>query len=598
MTLSITGLPLPLPVHAWLPLGLAALAPLALLAVFAPPWRRQVRGIAAALALRTVLVLGLGTATIATVATVSVVRAGLRELRDRHDPRLHALASVIEATATGRYSADASLLLADYQSRAASGGFVAYSASACQSACLIIGDQQAPAVATLKSRLAQSWPKDQRAEYFVRIGDRPFLLLTEPVHDTRGVAIANVVAGVDAQPLADHATRTAWTLLIISYTLLVVVGWSSWQQLNSSLAARIHAITEQIQDGRAGEPNQPHAIAGKELGDLANSVSAYIQSRLEEQRETAEHHRRLAELAPDGIIMCSSEGITFVNAAALALAGTSDERHLLGRPISDFLDVECSRSAEPGTGVLYPGRWRRLDGTELHADIAEITDSSRQGIQQFVVRDVTDRRLQEAALAHRAEHDALTGLVNRGRFETRLEHMLTPADAPHGHPPRFIAVLYIDLDGFKRVNDRHGHAAGDAVLIAVAARLRESTRDQDVIARLGGDEFAVLLDLDDHIEVNAVAARILDTLQQPVRFDGMELRIGASIGIADTRSVEAAFASLGTGNTPLSAADLLRAADAAMYSAKAGGGHSFGRVAAVPSAARQRTGRALAPLVA
>ncbi len=568
---------IPLPVQAWLPLGLAALAPLLLLAVVAPLSRRRARGIATVLALRTVVVLGVGFATLATVATVSVVHTGLRELRDRHETGLRALVRDLEAMPLGLAGANARLRLTLYQARAASVGFVAVGTNSCRSECLVVGDETAPDPTALKGRLLQSWPSTRRDEYFVRVGDRPYLLLSEAVHDAKGVAYATLVAGIDARYLADQATRTAWILLAISYALLVIVGWSSWQQLNSSLASRIHAITGQIQAGSVSESDEPLEIDGQELRELAESVSTYIQATLDEQRSSDERYRRLVELAPDGVIMCSAAGIKFANSAALALAGTRNRYDVIGRPIEKFLSFERGRAADPATGVLHPGRWRRLDGTELHVEIAEIADSSRDGVQQFVVRDVTDRRLHEADLAHRAEHDSLTGLMNRGRFESRLTHLLGPTGAPHGQLSRHVAVLFIDLDGFKPVNDRHGHAAGDAVLVAVAARLRESTRDSDLIARLGGDEFAVLLDVRDHEEVTAVANRILHALEQPVTFDGTELYVGASIGIADNRSVDAALVSLATGDIARSAAELLRAADVAMYAAKAGGGRRFGR---------------------
>jgi diguanylate cyclase (GGDEF)-like protein len=125
---------------------------------------------------------------------------------------------------------------------------------------------------------------------------------------------------------------------------------------------------------------------------------------------------------------------------------------------------------------------------------------------------------------------------------------------------RQIAVLFIDLDGFKPVNDQYGHAAGDAVLVAVAERLRDSTRGSDLVARFGGDEFAVLLEVRDHDEVTRVAQRILASLERSIPYEGQELRIGASIGIADTHV---------GGTTPaLTAAELLHAADLAMYAVK------------------------------
>ena len=215
-------------------------------------------------------------------------------------------------------------------------------------------------------------------------------------------------------------------------------------------------------------------------------------------------------------------------------------------------------------------------------------------IRQYVVRDVTSRRAREAALAHRAEHDSLTGLVNRARFQARLADMLSPRSEPvEPADARQAAVLFIDLDGFKPINDRAGHAAGDAVLVAVAARLRESTRGTDLVARFGGDEFAVLIEVREPTEVLTVAKRILrvaapaDSLREQLAH-----RSRASIGIANSTAVSQAE---GRSEAPIdgasAAADLLRAADIAMYVAKTNGGDRYAHRGRVDGIARRRFGR-------
>jgi diguanylate cyclase (GGDEF)-like protein len=141
---------------------------------------------------------------------------------------------------------------------------------------------------------------------------------------------------------------------------------------------------------------------------------------------------------------------------------------------------------------------------------------------------------------------------------------------------RKAAVLFIDLDGFKPINDKSGHAAGDAVLVAVAERLRESTRGTDLVARFGGDEFAVLIEVRDPTEVLTVAKRILRSLRQPIRYEANLLAVRASIGIAnsaDIAELDASSASRIDGAT--AAADLLRRADIAMYVAKTNGGDRY-----------------------
>jgi diguanylate cyclase (GGDEF)-like protein len=158
-----------------------------------------------------------------------------------------------------------------------------------------------------------------------------------------------------------------------------------------------------------------------------------------------------------------------------------------------------------------------------------------------------------AEAVHRALHDPLTGLGNRVLFRERLEHAL--ARCPRTH--KQVAVLFIDVDGFKSVNDRLGHAVGDELLVEVAGRLRDLLRVEDTAARLGGDEFAVLLeDVVDGAGAIHVAERLRAALDRPLHAGGQDVTVSASVGIATGRS---------------SADDLLRSADFAMYQAKAAG---------------------------
>jgi diguanylate cyclase (GGDEF)-like protein/PAS domain S-box-containing protein len=170
-------------------------------------------------------------------------------------------------------------------------------------------------------------------------------------------------------------------------------------------------------------------------------------------------------------------------------------------------------------------------------------------------RDVTEHQRLEKELAHQAFHDSLTGLANQALFRDRVEHAATRLQRNGGH----LAVLFIDLDDFKTVNDSLGHSAGDALLRIVSERLTDCLRVGDTAARLGGDEFAVLMDsLDDPDYAIVVADRILAALQEPVVLESLRVSATASIGIA--------FGSIGIGCD-----ELLRNADLAMYTAKAEG---------------------------
>jgi diguanylate cyclase (GGDEF)-like protein/PAS domain S-box-containing protein len=168
-----------------------------------------------------------------------------------------------------------------------------------------------------------------------------------------------------------------------------------------------------------------------------------------------------------------------------------------------------------------------------------------------ISRDVTERKLLEQRLAHQATHDPLTGLPNRALFDARLDEALDRARQEQA----LLGVLFIDLDNFKEVNDRLGHAAGDRVLTAVADRLRLSIRGGDTVARIGGDEFAVLLEGISHrSEAELVARRTVERIGRPVRIGVTPAQTTASIGVA-----------VGMPDGPV---NLLDAADLAMYDAK------------------------------
>jgi diguanylate cyclase (GGDEF)-like protein len=171
------------------------------------------------------------------------------------------------------------------------------------------------------------------------------------------------------------------------------------------------------------------------------------------------------------------------------------------------------------------------------------------------LRDTTDRKGMEEQLKRMALHDPLTLLANRSLFRDRLEHSV----AVSKRNGRGLAVIFVDLDNFKEINDTHGHATGDRVLHRSAQRLVKATRSGDTVARLGGDEFAVLLEnLTAREPVLEIAARIVESLQEPLDIPGVNASVAASVGIA--------FSDAGDG-----VEELMRNADVAMYAAKSAG---------------------------
>ncbi|HUY60072.1 MAG TPA: EAL domain-containing protein [Solirubrobacteraceae bacterium] len=216
---------------------------------------------------------------------------------------------------------------------------------------------------------------------------------------------------------------------------------------------------------------------------------------------------------------------------------------------------------------VFEFRIRHRDGRLLHTECQFTNLLAHAAVGAIVVnlRDVSERKQIEEQLIHQAFHDPMTGLANRPLFRDRVVHALTR----RGNANRCLAVLFLDLDDFKAINDTFGHDAGDRVLQTISARLLSALRESDTAARLGGDEFAVLLeDVANETDVSDIVADLLGVISAPLWLDGKEVSVDCSIGIAVVNS---------TGSTRHSTAvdELLRNADAAMYQAKAADGNAF-----------------------
>ncbi|GAA4076533.1 EAL domain-containing protein [Streptomyces shaanxiensis] len=295
----------------------------------------------------------------------------------------------------------------------------------------------------------------------------------------------------------------------------------------------------------------------------------------QELAQKENHFRSLVQGSSDVIMIAATNGmLRYVSPAAAGVYGRSAEE-LVGTELANLIhpeDLGCvvhevrrflaaSPLEEPTTRIEC--RFRSGEDGWLNV---ESTVNRHHGGLIFNSRDVTERVRLQAQLQHNAEHDPLTDLPNRALFTKRVQQALSGRRASdRGLALRNTAVLFIDLDGFKGVNDTIGHQAGDELLVQAARRLQDTVRRGDTASRLGGDEFAALIVGDNTRDRTARERHILEladrlrvTLSQPYLIDGNDVRVNASIGVA--------FAEPGLG-----AGELLRNADLAMYRAKAGG---------------------------
>jgi diguanylate cyclase (GGDEF)-like protein/PAS domain S-box-containing protein len=266
-------------------------------------------------------------------------------------------------------------------------------------------------------------------------------------------------------------------------------------------------------------------------------------------------YRTIFESIGDAVLVIDGDArIIDVNRAAETSFGRS-RRLALGMPVAELLPSWSDLAARLGDrGELHQDiQVESKEGPRtLEVHIFVLRDAGSPAKQLVLVRDISSRRAYERQIEHLAYHDPLTGLPNRRWLETAGDRLLSLA----GREQREAAVLFIDLDDFKDVNDTLGHAAGDELLLEVAARFRATSRAESVLVRLGGDEFAVMLSECDGASARAAGARLLEVLGSPFQLAGAEVYAGASVGIA-------LFPRHGT-----SMEDLLRRADVAMYAAK------------------------------
>jgi len=387
-----------------------------------------------------------------------------------------------------------------------------------------------------------------------------------------------LIAYYDAKDMAcvfanqRYAQTFGWTAeSIIGHTFTEVIGADAARQIEPHVDRVLHQGLQSTYERELVSPEGtryievnllPHLGAdGRPIGCfvMVSDITKHRRAEID-ARESEERLAKFMQASVEGIVFHKDGFITDANPPALQLIGYS-LAELLGRKTLDFIapdhvakvaSVIASGQETAYESVLIDRHGRRIP-VEF---IVRTMMRNGERMRMTIVRDVRDRHAAQARIHHLAHHDMLTGLPNRNAFMEHLEHLMTAARADAAQ----LALLFIDLDHFKRVNDSLGHLVGDTLLRTVAARITASLRATDIVARFGGDEFMVLLPNVAHqSDVQEVAQKLLQSIEATVHADGRPISVAASIGVALFPH---------DGETPET---LIKHADTAMYLAKARG---------------------------
>ncbi|HEX4979571.1 MAG TPA: diguanylate cyclase, partial [Acidimicrobiales bacterium] len=377
------------------------------------------------------------------------------------------------------------------------------------------------------------------------------------------VTLAALHHGDDMTPLAQQPRPSRRFHILVSYAPLVVAGAEVGAR---AVRGSLDATSVAFAVGLAGLLFLRQLLAQFETLGLNRELDRLVRVRTLELQRQERRFRSLVQHATDVVTVVDHDlVIRYQSQAAEHVFGVAAEG-LVGSPLSSVVhpdDVErftrrvTAAAPPPAPPERVEARMRRADGRWVVTETSAANLLDEPGVEGLLLttRDISDRKRLEEQLRHDALHDPLTGLANRLLFRERLDH----AAACSARSPHSVAVLMLDLDGFKSVNDTLGHGAGDRLLTEVASRLVAAVRTGDTVARMGGDEFAILVERADAAMAEVVADRILSLLRLPFEVEGRTIVPSGSLGVA-----------LGATDR-MTAEELLQAADLAMYTAKTGG---------------------------
>jgi len=370
-----------------------------------------------------------------------------------------------------------------------------------------------------------------------------------------------------------YAGSNGWNVeSIIGKTVREVIGEESWKVIEPHVAAvlrgqKIHYIRPMaLPDGqqRFIEVNLiPHF---DEHGELIGAFVLIYDITHHEQakqaiRDSEERLRKFASVVGEGVFFHKDGILTDVNVALLALTGHTREEVIGHNLLLEFIPPEWRQVV---SDYISAGREDAFEIEVLHKDgshiaveaVGKTTHINGEIHRLGVLRDIRARKQAEAQIRYLAHHDVLTGLPNRALLTERLNGILALAK----RHDKLAAILFIDMDGLKIVNDTLGHHVGDALLQQTAGRIKEVLRESDMVARLGGDEFLVALsDMRNMDAAAKIAIKLQQKISEPMQINGRQLTTSASIGISLYP------------NDADNADELISLADTAMYSAKDSG---------------------------
>jgi diguanylate cyclase (GGDEF)-like protein/PAS domain S-box-containing protein len=388
------------------------------------------------------------------------------------------------------------------------------------------------------------------------------------------VPIGTILGAVSMEISLDRAEESVSTFtrdaMLVALGLMIPLGFFVWYFIARIVTRPLRQMTAGLDDVARGEIGDSRALPREGNDEIGQATQAFnrVLDKAQDLLRTQRLSRIVFENALEGITITDAKSrIQMVNKAFTdttgytleEVAGQTPAVLKSGRMPDEFY-------AEFWGALREKGEWRgeiwnkRKNGT-IYPEWLNVSAvrNARGEVEHYIAifSDITERKQREELITFQAFHDALTGLPNRTLFRDRLERTLAGA---RRHKYRMPAVMFLDLDRFKQINDTLGHDAGDELLKEVASRLKRCVRESDTVARIGGDEFTILLpEIASEDDARAVGDKILELMKQPITLAGKDLVITTSVGVAlyprDGRDPE----------------NLMKAADTAMYHVKGAG---------------------------